>query len=58
MFSNISIRTRINGVLVFLGAMLVLVGTLGHFGTQQSNDALQDAYADTLDSAISIGKRT
>jgi hypothetical protein len=58
MFSNISIRTRINGVLVFLRAMLVLVGTLGHFGMQQSNDALQDAYADTLDSAISISKRT
>ncbi|HYS63285.1 MAG TPA: methyl-accepting chemotaxis protein [Paraburkholderia sp.] len=55
MFSHISIRTRINGVLVFLGAMLVIVGTLGHLGMQQSNEALQDAYANTLDSAISIG---
>jgi hypothetical protein len=58
MFSNIFIRTRINGGLLFLGAMLVLVGRPGHFGMQQSNGALQDAYADTLDLAISIGKRT
>ncbi|MDB5905570.1 MAG: methyl-accepting chemotaxis sensory transducer, partial [Betaproteobacteria bacterium] len=46
MFSNISIKTRLVSVIALLSVLMLVVGGLGLFGMQRSNDGLKTVYED------------
>ncbi|KND61151.1 Methyl-accepting chemotaxis protein I (serine chemoreceptor protein) [Candidatus Burkholderia verschuerenii] len=51
----LTIKARLGITMAFLGALLIMTGTLGLFGMSRSNDAFLDTYSVQMPGAIAIG---
>jgi methyl-accepting chemotaxis protein-1 (serine sensor receptor) len=54
MFKGLSIKVRLIGTMAVMGIMLLIVGTMGIKGLQDTNAALKEVYSNQLASAIAI----
>ncbi len=48
MFKNLSIKARLIGVLCFMSVLLIVVGSVGLHGMNQSNEGLETVYEDRV----------
>jgi methyl-accepting chemotaxis protein-1 (serine sensor receptor) len=55
MRAKLTIKLRLIATLLLLGALLVVIGTLGLVGMRNSNEALKQAYLDDVAAATALG---
>jgi methyl-accepting chemotaxis protein-1 (serine sensor receptor) len=54
MLMNLKIRTRLIAAMVFLGALLTIVGVVGVYGMRSANASLKEVYTNQMVSALKL----
>jgi methyl-accepting chemotaxis protein-1 (serine sensor receptor) len=54
MFTMFTIRTRLIGCMMFLGALIVIIGGVGVYGMRSTNASLQEVYTNQMASSMKL----
>jgi methyl-accepting chemotaxis protein-1 (serine sensor receptor) len=54
MFSTLTIRARLIAIMMFLGALIVIIGVVGVYGMRSANASLQEVYTNQMASALKL----